>query len=259
MSSKQLRRRDRISELVQSRGAMTVGALAEIFGVSTQTIRRDIDVLCEGDTLRRRHGRVELAEDRLNAPFDQRAGANPEGKRAIGAAAAALIPDGATLFLSIGSTVLCVAEALRARRELTVITNNLSAALALSGEVSNRIILPGGELRLPDRDMLGDEVVDFLGRYRAGYAVFGVAGVALDGGLLEYHSAEVRAAERMRANAQVSVLVIDHTKFGRLAPSLAGHIAQPDHVVLDRLPGAAYRDLTGGLGDKLILARGEPT
>src|SRR5690606_35527880 len=124
-----------------------------------QTIRRDIDELCEGEGLRRLHGRVELAREQLNTPFDQRTGANLAGKQAVGEAAASLIPDGSTLFISIGSTPLAVARALRGRKGLTVITNNLSAAMALSEVISNRIILPGDELRLPDRDILGDEVL----------------------------------------------------------------------------------------------------
>src|SRR3546814_6986891 len=97
--------------------------------------------------------------------------------------------------------------------------------MALSEEVSNRIILPGGELRLPDRDLFGEEVVDFFGRYRAEFAIFSVAGVAEDGGLLEFHAAEVRACNRLRQNAQTSILVIDRTKFGRLAPALGGNVA----------------------------------
>ena len=63
---------------------MTVGSLAERFDVSMQTIRRDVDTLCEGDMLHRVHGRIELSEEFLNTPFDQRAGTNLMGKRAIG-------------------------------------------------------------------------------------------------------------------------------------------------------------------------------
>jgi DeoR family glycerol-3-phosphate regulon repressor len=227
--------------------------------VTTQTIRRDIDKLCEGDTLRRRHGRVELEEQHLNTPFDQRAGTNMAGKRVIGEAAVELIPDGATVFISIGSTPLSVARALRRRKNLTVITNNLSAAMALSEELTNRIILPGGEVRLPDRDILGADVIEFFGRYRAEFGIFGVAGVAEDGSLLEFHSDEVRARERIRENSQVSLLVLDCTKFGRLAPAAGENIADIDHVILDRHPEAAFAPLLDALGDRLILAeRGTP-
>ncbi len=254
MASKAIRRRDLIEQVVQERGGISVGALAEMLGVSTQTIRRDLDVLCNAEALRRAHGRIELAEDRLNTPFDQRAGTNLVGKRAIAEAAAAHIPDGSTVFISIGSTALSVARALHRRKELTVITNNLSAAMALSEEVSNRIIMPGGELRLPDRDFVGEDVVEFFGRYRAEFAVFGTAGVDSDGQLLEFHQAEVRASERMRGNAGTSILVIDHSKFGRLAPAVGSNIADIDLVVCDRHPPEAFSPLLEVLGEHIVFA-----
>ncbi|MEB8385863.1 DeoR/GlpR family DNA-binding transcription regulator [Rhodobacteraceae bacterium KMM 6894] len=256
MSAKKRQRRDQITDIVLERGAITVGALADLLEVSTQTIRRDIDILCEGDTLRRRHGRIELDAQHLNTPFDQRAGTNLAGKRAIGAAAARLIPDGATLFMSIGSTPLSVARALHRRKNLTVITNNLSAAMALSDEQSNRIILPGGEVRLPDRDILGEDVLDFFGRYRAEFGIFGAAGVTPDGSLLDFHTAEVRVRQRIRDNAQVSILVMDHSKFGRMAPAAGDCLADMDHVILDRRPESGFEPVIDSLGDRLTLAEG---
>ncbi len=200
------------------------------------------------------HGRIELAEDRLNTPFDQRADTNLTGKRAIAERAAALIPNGSSLFISIGSTPLSVARALRHRKELTVITNNLSAAMALSEEVSNCIILPGGELRLPDRDFVGEGVVDFFGRYRAEFAVFGTAGIGKDGRLLEFHLSEVRATERMISNAQKSILVIDHSKFGRLAPVAGAMISEIALVVCDRPPTAPFSQTIETLGVGIVFA-----
>jgi DeoR family glycerol-3-phosphate regulon repressor len=198
-----------------------------------------------------------LNAHQLNTPFDQRAESNPIGKRNIGEAAAGLIPDGATIFMSIGSTPLSVARELRRRKGLTVITNNLSAAMALSDELSNRIILPGGEVRLPDRDILGAEVLEFFGRYRADFGIFGVAGVDEDGSLLEFHSAEVRARECIRENSKVSMLVLDRTKFGRMAPAVGENIKDMDHVILDRRPDAKFDTLLNDLGDRLLLAERE--
>lgn len=259
MSSKKQKRRSAISALVLEQGAVTVGSLAERFDVSMQTIRRDIDALCEGNELHRVHGRIELSEEFLNTPFDQRAGTNLIGKRAIGEVAANLIPDGATLFISIGSTPLSVAQALRRRKGLTVITNNLSAAMALSEEVSNRIILPGGEVRLPDRDILGNDVLDFFGRFRADFAVFGAAGIADDGGLLEFHTNEVRVRKKICENAQQSLLVIDGSKFGRQAPALGGSITEIDRVIIDRRPDGQFAPLLTEINDRLLVAEGDAT
>ena len=254
MSSKKVNRREKIEEIVLERGAISVGSLAETLGVSTQTIRRDIDELCVGDTLLRRHGRVEMDPKQLNTPFDQRAGTNLAGKRDIGEAAAELIPDGATVFISIGSTPLAVARAMQRRKRLTVITNNLSAAMALSEEVSNRIIIPGGEVRLPDRDILGDEVTALFDKYRADFGIFGAAGIADDGALLEFHVAEVHAREQIRQNSRVSVLVIDSTKFGRLAPAVGESLLDVDHVIVDRRPGPQFDSLLDQLNGRLVLA-----
>lgn len=256
MSSKKRKRKQNILALVSERGTMSVGALADMLDVSMQTIRRDIDALCEEEGLRRHHGRVELDGRKLNTPFDQRTDTNMAGKSAIGEAATRLIPDGATLFLSIGSTPLCVARALLRRKELTVITNNLSAAMALSEEISNRIILPAGEIRLPDRDILGSEVLDIIGQYRTEYAVFGVAGIAEDGGLLDFHTAEVRLREKMQQNARTSILVLDSSKFGRLAPALGGNIADADHIVIDRMPAQMPKALSKKILGRVFLAEG---
>ncbi|MGI9356421.1 MAG: DeoR/GlpR family DNA-binding transcription regulator, partial [Rhizobiaceae bacterium] len=174
------------------------------------------------------------------------------GKRAIAENAANRIADGSSLFLSIGSTALSVARALHRHKELTVMTNNLSAAMALSEEVTNRIIIPGGELRLPDRDLIGAEVVDFFGRFRAQFAVFGVAGIAEDGGLLEFHPAEVRTCEQMRANSATSLLVVDSTKFGRLAPAYGGNIDAVDLIITDRPPSPEFAPIVEKLGDRFV-------
>ena len=254
MASKKIRRRDLIQQVVQERGGVSVGALAEMLGVSTQTIRRDLDVLCDGESLRRAHGRIELSVDRLNMPFDQRVDTNHAGKHAVAKKVASMIPNGSTLFLSIGSTPLEVARALASKQELTVITNNLSAAMALSHERSNRILLPGGELRLPDRDIIGEEAVDFFGRFRAEIAVFGVAGVAEDGGLLDFHPTEVRARVQMQELAKKSILVLDRSKFGRHAPAAGANISDIDLVICDRTPAPEFTEMLSGLNANIVFS-----
>ncbi|MBT5000386.1 MAG: DeoR/GlpR transcriptional regulator [Tateyamaria sp.] len=256
MSSKKRKRQESITTLVLESGAISVGALAERYDVSMQTIRRDVDELCESDMLHRVHGKIKLSKEFLNTPFDQRAGTNLVGKRAIGKAAASLIPDGSTIFFSIGSTPLSVAQSLQHRRELTVITNNLSVAMTLSKDTSNRIILPGGELRLPDRDILGIEVLEFFDRYRADFAVFGVAGIAEDGGLLDFHTTEVQARQKICENAKTSVLVIDGSKFGRQAPALGDNIINMDKVIIDHRPADRFASLLNSINENLLVAEG---
>ena len=104
-----------------------MGSLAEIFDVSMQTIRQDTDIICDSETFRRRHGHIELAEQYLNTPFDQRAGTNIS-ERDINRRGCAHQERFHHLHFDRLDTFVA---ALRDHKELTVITNNLSAAMAL--------------------------------------------------------------------------------------------------------------------------------
>jgi len=244
-------RRQRIVDKTRRHASVSVEALAEEFGVSTQTIRRDLNRLCDANILRRRHGGAELLEGVRNTAYDMRRTIQAEAKQRIGAAVAGLVGDGATVFISIGTTPAFVAHALRIRRNLTVVTNNLNAALALSEVETNRIILPGGELRLPDRDILGEAASAVFSRYRADFGIYGVGGIDSDGALLDFHEAEVAAREAIRMNARRSVLVADCTKFGRLAPIVGGALSDPDLIVVDARPGDGFAGLLDQAGDRL--------
>lgn len=256
MTTKTKSRRAKIVEIARERNVVTVDGLSQELDVSPQTVRRYLNGLCAENILCRRHGGAELFEGPLNLPYDQRSITNPQEKKAIGIAAANLIPDGSTVFLSIGTTPETVAQALSEKKGLTIVTNNLNAAMALSREETNRIILPGGELRLPDKDIIGDEALALFSNYRAEFGIFGVGGVDQDGCLLDFHSSEVRIREKIRANSRVSLLVLDSTKFGRAAPAVGGNIADVDKVIMDQPPGAEYAHLLERIGGRIHLVAG---
>jgi len=249
-------RRSQILTAAQRDGRVSVEDLASRFLVSAHTIRRDINLLCEEGKLRRLHGGAEYIDGNENLPYETRAVMNARAKRAIGRCVADIVPDGATLFISIGTTPAMAAAALSGKRGLTVITNNLNAAnaLAIAEAPGTRIILPGGQLRLPDRDFLGEEALTLFGSYRADFGIYGVGGIEQDGALLDFHEAEVRARERIRRNSRTSLLVADRTKFGRRATAVGGRLGDADWVILDRAPDAPFDALLGALEGRLILA-----
>ncbi len=256
MSDKVAKRREQILGLVQRHRAVHVAELSTALGVSPQTVRRDINFLADGGVVRRRHGGAALADPHSNLAYDERRTTNVEAKRAIASLAAGMIPSGATLFISVGTTPAMVAQALRRHTDLTVITNNLHAAMALAHDRSNRIILPGGDVRLPDCDLLGDHVVQQFAGYRAEFAVFGVGGIAEDGGLLDFHRAEVEVREQMRRNSRTSVLVADRTKFGRAAPAVGGNLFDVHRIVVDLPADGPFARLLEAAQDRLVCAGG---
>ena len=219
-----------ILEAAQNRGRVQVDELAQELGVSAHTIRRDINALCERSKLRRLHGGAEFIEATTNLPYGTRQILNLGAKQAIARKVAQMIPDGAALAVSIGTTPALVAAALCNHARLTVITNNLNVAMTLSAEPSNRVIIPGGEMRLPDCDLLGPKAQEMFAAYRADFGIYGVGGVDDDGSLLDFNEDEVALRQTIRMSARASILVLDHTKFGRHAPALGGHLRDAEHL-----------------------------
>ena len=250
-------RRLKVLEAARRDGRVNVESLAAKLGVSAHTIRRDINSLCEEARLRRLHGGAEYVDLDRNLPYRTRAVMNARAKRAIGQRVAGIVPDGATLFISVGTTPTMVAEALSKAERLTVVTNSLNAAAALAEGPGNRIILPGGELRLPDRDLLGEEAIALFGAYRADFGIYGVGGIERDGTLLDFHEAEIRARERIRTNSRTSVLVADRTKFGRHAAAVGGSLGEADVVVIDRAPEPPFDGLLAALPGRVLMAEPE--
>lgn len=250
-----------IIELVRQSGFLSVDALAEQFSVTPQTIRRDINSLCDANLLRRRHGGAEYVAARsLNQPYGDRRINHLAAKQAIGAYVARLVPNRASISFGIGTTPEFAARAMIDHEDLTVVTNNLNVAMTLGTNPSNRIILPGGSLRLPDFDLLGPHVEEMYRNYRVDFGVFGVGGIEPDGTLVDFDRAEVLVRAAMQESCRSSILVADSSKFGRQAPASGGTLDQPDLIVLDVLPPPDFSDLIGDnrIGGKLRLASEAP-
>lgn len=235
---------------------IAVDDMAMQLGVSAHTVRRDINALCEQGKLRRLHGGAEYLDPDINLPYPVRSGLNLTAKQNIAAAAASCIPDDVTLFFSIGTTPALVATALSERKNLTVITCNLNVVAALSEAEGVRIILPGGELRLPDRDILSEDAIGLFENYRADFAIYGVAGIEEDGRLLDFHPEEVKIREAARANARSSLLVADVAKFGRRAACVGGRCADADRIIIDAMPGSDFEPMLTELKSKLVVTEG---
>lgn len=247
-------RQSRILAEVREKGFVSIEALAGDHGVTTQTIRRDVNALCDDNLLRRRHGGVEVVNAAGNIAYQTRRITNIAAKRAIGRAVAALVPSRASLLIGIGTTPEQVAVALSGHEDLTVVTNSLNAADALGLGRSNRIILPGGALRLPDRDLLGPECERLFRSFRADFAIFGVGGIDHDGALLDFSQEEVAARRSMREGCRHSILVADIAKIGRAAPCRGGELGEIDIVVFEAMPPEPIARMIEAAGAQLVIA-----
>ena len=246
MAKQYSERQLRIIEMVREAGFSAIEMLAERFQVSTQTIRRDVNALCELGELRRVWGGVEPPPVSGNLLYAKRRIMNVSAKRRIATEVARHIPDGSSIALSIGTTPEMVIEALQDKTDLKVFTNNLNVAMRASERHDWSVVIAGGSIRPGDRDILGPNVEAFFARFEVDFGIFGVAGVTADGGLLDFSEAEVDSRRTILKNCRTSFLVMDHSKFGRPAHVRGGHMSDVSHIFCDLPIPSEFEDKLDG-------------
>ena len=246
------RRQKAILDRVGENGFVATEALVEAFGVTPQTIRRDLNELHGEGLLARFHGGAGQIKSGENAPYPDRLQAGRKAKRAIAAATAALVPNGASLFLNIGTTTEAVAEALLGHENLNVVTNNINVARILCRNESFRVIIAGGQVRNQDGGIVGLASADFIGQFRMDLGIIGISGIAENGDLLDFDLEEVRTARAIVENSQTVILVADRHKFGRRAMNRLGSLSELDRLVTDGPVPAGFKPAILQSGIELV-------
>lgn len=243
-----------ILDLARRYGKVTTDSLAEAFGVTVQTARRDLNTLCDAGHLVRVYGGAVLPSGTRNIGHDERKTLQSEGKDRMAAVVAARIPDGASVFLDIGTTLEAVARRLVRHRNLMVVTNSLHAGNALSDAPGVDLILTGGLLRSSDGGLVGETTAEFVRQFRPDYALVGASALSEDGDALDYDFREVRVAQTVMGLARASWLMADRSKFARSAPVRIGRIAEFDAFITDGEPPVAVTDACRERGCEIVIA-----
>lgn len=253
-------RQTEILNLARSQGRVSVDDLAARFAVTPQTIRKDLNDLCDQRLLDRVHGGAIVASGTENLAYEARRQIAAEEKRAIGLAAAALIANKSSLFINIGTTTEEVARALRGHEDLLVITNNLNVAMMLYPQSRLEVIVAGGPVRRSDGAVVGASAVDLIRQFKVDTAVIGVSALDEGGALLDFDYREVRVSQAIIENARRVILVADRLKLERTAPVRIAHISQIQVFVTDHLPSARLRAACASHGVQVIeTGAGEPS
>ncbi len=211
-------RRTAIEEQVIRTGEVSFVELAEAFGVSEMTIRRDIEALqAQGIVRRVSGGAIALGGTAFEPSYGLRAGQAADSKEHIAREVARLLRPGETVLLDSGSTVLAVARAIRGRNlRLTVLTPSIGVATELADEPDTQVLLVGGRVRPGELSVIGSDAEQMIGRYNCDTYVAGVAGVDVARGLTEYHPQEAGVKQAaVRASTRV-IVGADTAKLGRV-------------------------------------------
>ena len=227
------RQRD-IVERARGMGRVEVAGLASVFGVSAETIRRDLSALEGLGLLRRTHGgAVPVERFRLEPELAERQGSMSEEKARIARAALRFVPDRGAISLDAGTTTGALAELLPENRELTVVTNCLPIASGLASRQGVSVVIAGGRVRARTLSVVDDLAARFLDGFVPDVAFVGANGVTVEKGLTTPDAAEAAAKRAMIRGARRVVLLIDHTKFGQEHFVRFADVGEVDVIITD--------------------------
>ena len=250
------RRQAEIVDWLREKGRVSVEDLATHFGVTPQTIRRDLNDLSDAGMVVRVHGGAMVASGVVNLAYEARKLIAGPHKKLIGEAAARLVSDHSSVFINIGTTTEEVARALTGHTGLLVITNNLHVATELYRHSAVEVFLTGGTVRQADGGIVGSHAEALIAQFRVDIAIIGTSAIDADGTLLDFDIREVQAARAIIEHARRVVLVTDSSKFARAAPVRVAHLSEIDTLVTDRLPSTAIADLCRANSVEVIEAGG---
>lgn len=234
-------RRQAILDRVNDAGRVSVTELSQHFGLSEVTIRQDLQALAEGNFLLRTHGGAIAANaTRDYLSLNLRRQQQVQEKAHIGAAAAALIRDGDAIFLDSSSTALAIAQCLKDRRYLTVVTNGLAVAQELLDASGVEVIVIGGRVRRDTASLVGALGLDILRHVNVRRGFFGSHGITVEEGLTDVSSDEAELKRPVVEACREVVAVVDRTKWGRVGVASFASAGQISKVITDR---DAPRDL----------------
>jgi len=207
-------RRKKILERLQRDGMVRVSELSAELGVTSVTIRTDLDNLEQDGCLERVQGGA-VAKIRPAEQADQKETRNQE-KLVIANEAVRCIENGTTLFINSGTTTKYLAEALKQHKNLNVVTNSVAVAMELGNAPLIHVILLGGEINTQYGFTFGEDVKEQMRHYQADWAILSVDGVSTSAGVTTFHAEEAVVNRMMIERARNTLILADHTKIGRV-------------------------------------------
>jgi DeoR/GlpR family transcriptional regulator of sugar metabolism len=248
-------RRSEIERILETQGRVRVTDLAGRFGVSTVTIRKDLDALAEAGRLVRAHGGAVATQGAREPAFDLRDRVRREEKAAIGSLAAALVADGESIILDASTTALHVARQLMRREDwqaLTVLTNGIRIAEELASQPAITVLLMGGRVRWESFSVVGQLGDAVFERVNVQKAFLGAVGFTIEEGLTEAQEEQAQIKRAMVAAAREVWAIVDHSKWGRVGSATFCRTGGLRGVVTDTAAPAEMCQRLAGMGIDVV-------
>lgn len=249
-------RQNQILSIIQSQNSIKIADIIRDFHVSHETARRDLDILQDQNLIKRVHGGAVLADDAQNLQPELQQATPPSSmaeRIAIGKAAAGMIKDGDTVFLSVGLTIHQVAKAIKKRKNITVLTNSVLVLNELLNSDIQLYIL-GGSVNNSESNIEGDLAIQTLSNFYVDIAFISAGGVSDQNGISDY-SLEVAKLNRcIIERAKKSVLAVHAKKFDKTCLSITCPLDAIDTVITDSGVSDKYKEILNENEIEVVLA-----
>lgn len=239
-----IERRQKIAEIIHRDRKVYVSDLSQLFNVTEETIRRDLEKLESEGLLTRTYGGAITNQHTIeDLPFPTRTTMNLESKQIIAVKAADLINDGDTIVIDASTTCLELMQTLKkSKQDLTVITNSVKIPSDFIYSDFN-IISTGGTLRAHSFALIGPVAQNTIENYYVDIAVMSCKSLSLDKGIMESNEPEGEIKKKMIQQAEKTILLVDHTKFDKTAFVKLFEFEDFDYIVTDREPSNEWLEL----------------
>ena len=239
-------RRRKITTMVREHGSVQVAVLAAQFGVSTQTIRKDLHYLSEKGIATRSYGGAissHVINVTVEPGVEKKRESYRDEKDRIGKLAASLVQPGDSIILDSGTTTAHIARYLQDSDEITVVTNDFGVVSELVKKPNINIIMLGGGLRRKNLAFYGMQTEDSIGALRATKLFLGEDGFDLQHGVTTHFEPEAKLNRKMFDVALQTIAVTDSSKFNKMCLHRIINVDDVDVLITDKgVPHAIVSD-----------------
>lgn len=244
-----IERKNEILETLQKEQRVLVAELSQKYNVTEETIRRDLDKLEKEGFVKKTYGGAVLNKNAsIDLPLRIREKTNRKEKQIIALSVAKLVEDGDCIMLDSSSTSLMIAQELKKRKKLTVITNSVEVLIELSGNEGIHVISTGGTLRDTSLSLVGKAAQEVLNHYNVDKAIISCKGVDIEKGVTDSHEMEADVKVSMCSRAKTTILAADSSKLGEVYFVKVCDLKAGDILVTDRPPSQELGEYFEKLG-----------
>ncbi len=242
-----------IAKIINENGKIKTSELSKRFNVSEMTVLRDLASLEEEGVLKRVYGGALAFNDSSNEISSVfRSKINLKQKDSIASKALSLISEGSSIYLDSSTTSLSLAKLVGSKKNITLVTNGLDIINTAKGNGKIKIICPGGELNDVNMSFYGPSAEKFIEDINVNIAFISAAGISLKSGITEQNPQNIAIKKIMVKNSDISVLLIDSSKFGKITLNKVCLLQDIDTIITDKEPAPQYVELFKNNDIKLL-------